>query len=254
MKNAIKKYDYNGSKMEFEVIEGEVYANATAMCEAFGKKVNNWLRNKRTISYIAALEKRYANSRYGLVRSQQGGTQQGTWIHEKLVLDLTRWLNPDFAVWCDEKIAELLSKGYVTIDPKARRIEQLRKAGKDESFIQLRLQAVDGRNGFTSALKNHGVEREGYGMCTRAIYAGVFGGDGSSSFVRQKLGIGKKTAIRDSINRLQLAMVTLAEEAAADRIKQDQLTGNVECTQACKTASQAISKAVLVSQKQLLAA
>ena len=33
---------------------------------------------------------------------------QGTWLHPKLVIDFARWLNPEFALWCDEKIEEIL--------------------------------------------------------------------------------------------------------------------------------------------------
>lgn len=34
---------------------------------------------------------------------------QGTWLHPKLAVDFARWLDPRFAVWCDEQIEHILS-------------------------------------------------------------------------------------------------------------------------------------------------
>ena len=36
--------EYLGSGIEFKVIEGEVYANATSMCKPFGKLTKDWLK------------------------------------------------------------------------------------------------------------------------------------------------------------------------------------------------------------------
>ncbi len=46
-----------------------------------------------------------------LIITQVGGNDknaQGTWLHPKLVIFFARWLSPDFAVWCDIQIEELL--------------------------------------------------------------------------------------------------------------------------------------------------
>jgi hypothetical protein len=54
-----------------------------------------------------------------LVITKEGSPENGggTWIHEKLIIDMARWLNVDFAVWCDEKIAELLRTGKTELKP-----------------------------------------------------------------------------------------------------------------------------------------
>lgn len=39
---------------------------------------------------------------------QKGGARQGTWIHERVSVDLARWLSPDFAVWMDGWVLEAL--------------------------------------------------------------------------------------------------------------------------------------------------
>lgn len=110
--------EYLGNKIEFKIVNGEVYANATSMCKAFGKLTKDWLKNKQTSEYIEELE-RGENYPNGLVIVKQGGvsSEQGTWVHEKLILDLARWLNIKFRIWCDEQIATLLREGNVEIKP-----------------------------------------------------------------------------------------------------------------------------------------
>lgn len=108
--------EYLGNKIEFKIVGREVYANATTMCKVFGKQPSDWLKTKSTQEYIEEL-KRSENLPNELVSSIQGGkaNEQGTWVHEKLILDLARWLNVKFRVWCDEQIATLLRDGFNTL-------------------------------------------------------------------------------------------------------------------------------------------
>lgn len=111
------------------------YLNATAIAEQYDKRVGNYLRNERTQEYIAALNERLFNpetrnrvtAENQLVIIRKGGNDkksQGTWLHPKLAVDFARWLNPKFAVWCDEQIEALLntvSDGIKTVTPKPPR-------------------------------------------------------------------------------------------------------------------------------------
>ena len=85
--------EFLGNGIEFKVVDGEVYANATSMCKSFNKTPKDWLRTAQTQRYISALEQK-ANMPNEMVSSIRGGdiTEQGTWIHEKLVLRLASWL------------------------------------------------------------------------------------------------------------------------------------------------------------------
>lgn len=111
---SIVKYDYNGFEIEFEEINGVLMANATAMCKAFDRKPNDWLRLDSAQRYIDALAKR---GNPALVDIRKGGSNSGTWINEKLILKLAQWLSVDFEVWCDERLAELIRTGRVEIKP-----------------------------------------------------------------------------------------------------------------------------------------
>ena len=52
-----------------------------------------------------------------MVSKNKGGdiNDQGTWIHERLVLRLASWLDVEFELWIDEQISTLLREGEVKI-------------------------------------------------------------------------------------------------------------------------------------------
>jgi hypothetical protein len=101
---------YNDLKIDFSFDE-VIYLNATKTAKLFNTKPDNWLRNKDAKEYIEALKNRFSNLRNEeLVIKKQGGkaNEQGTWIHKSLIILFARWLNPDFAIWCDLQIEEIL--------------------------------------------------------------------------------------------------------------------------------------------------
>ena len=130
---SIQTFSFNQFSVSFQE---NGYLNATAIAEQYDKRVGNYLRNERTQEYITALTKRLFNpetrnratAENQLVIIKKGGNDkksQGTWLHPKLAVDFARWLNPKFAVWCDEQIEILLngkiSDGIKTVTPKTTR-------------------------------------------------------------------------------------------------------------------------------------
>mgnify|MGYP003657262336 CR=1 FL=1 len=101
--------DYEGLPVRFSV---EGWINATEIAKRFGRRPNDWLALPGTKEYIAALSRHLVGdtrkSGNGFVSTQKGGAQQGTWLHPKLAVSFARWLDVDFAVWCDLRIDELL--------------------------------------------------------------------------------------------------------------------------------------------------
>lgn len=73
---------------------------------------------KRTSLNATYLSQRYPD----LVLVVKGGivneVEQGTWFHEDVALEFARWLSPHFAIWCNDRIKELLTTG-VTTTPKS---------------------------------------------------------------------------------------------------------------------------------------
>lgn len=109
----IALFNYNESPIQFEEINGQVMANATLMCKAFGKRPADWLKTEQTQRYMKALASTRKIVPADLHVVRNGGMDYGTWIDEKLVLNLARWLDVEFEIWCDECIAELSRNGYV---------------------------------------------------------------------------------------------------------------------------------------------
>ena len=42
-------------------------------------------------------------------------------MHEDVALEFARWLSPAFAIWCNDRIKELLTKGTTSINQLSRK-------------------------------------------------------------------------------------------------------------------------------------
>lgn len=84
--------------------------NATQAAAKFGKKPNEWLRLPSTDDYISALCRQLRNEKISLLKAIRQGRDRpdGKWLHPKLAVHFARWLDVDFAVWCDMQIDEII--------------------------------------------------------------------------------------------------------------------------------------------------
>jgi hypothetical protein len=100
--------NYNEIPVIFQ--SDDAYINATLIAKEFNKQPADYLKQKRTIEYIYGVKRNRLTEQNQLVRIIQGGSpdEQGTWLHPKLAIDFARWLNVDFAIWCDIEIEKLL--------------------------------------------------------------------------------------------------------------------------------------------------
>lgn len=114
--NEMAIYEYNGNPISFDKIEKGYMINATQMAKPFGKLVGDWLRLKATIEFTNALSTDMQIPISALIQVVKGGNRrQGTWMHEDVALEFARWLSPKFAIWCNNRIKELLLTGSTTI-------------------------------------------------------------------------------------------------------------------------------------------
>lgn len=138
MNNALA-VPYESYEMQFR---DDGWFNATAAALRFGKAPNDWLMLLGTAEYICALaehltgdsrwdkeinefnkiyEKRMSSAvakakllklvkSTQLVVTKQGGAAigGGTWLHPNLAIPFARWLNAEFAVWCDKQIYNII--------------------------------------------------------------------------------------------------------------------------------------------------
>lgn len=101
-------YVYNGNPITFRV-NGNVMVSATNMAKPFEKQPIQWLRYEQSQEFLSALSKLRNHSLADLVQVKKGGTNPGTWFHEDVALEFARWLSPAFAIWCNDRIKEILT-------------------------------------------------------------------------------------------------------------------------------------------------
>lgn len=110
-------YDYKGSKISFANGKN-VMVNATEMAKSFDKRPAKWLELPSTKEFLAALTA-IRKSDTALIQTNSGGINGGggTWMHEDVALEFARWLNPAFAIWCNDRIKELMKYGMTATQP-----------------------------------------------------------------------------------------------------------------------------------------
>lgn len=113
-------FSYNGSPVTFQLGEATM-VNATQMAKPFGKTAKDWLRLQSTQEFINTLAsvRQISLSQLAIVQKGNSATfEQGTWLHEDVALEFARWLSPQFAIWCNDRIKELMRHG-ITATPQA---------------------------------------------------------------------------------------------------------------------------------------
>ena len=106
--NLIKKFTWQKDQVTFQLQKGTLLINATEMAKPFNKKPDDFLRTQQTQDYITALCQ-FANMRSeDVVKVEVGGTNPGTWLHQKLALRFAQWLSPEFSLWVDSQIEKIL--------------------------------------------------------------------------------------------------------------------------------------------------
>lgn len=102
-------HEVDGLEIPQRVTDG--YINATALCQASGKKLSHYLENKATQEFLAALSADAGIPASALVLVTKGGnpTTQGTWIHPDIAVNLGQWLSPRFAVLVSKWVREWMS-------------------------------------------------------------------------------------------------------------------------------------------------
>lgn len=126
------------------------FLNATSIAAHFGKLPKDYLKTEQTQQYISALAEslsertKILTDENQLVIIKKGNSKnftQGTWLHPKLAIHFARWLNPRFAVWCDEQI-EILLNGKISDG-----IKPAKTTADDRTGLRQAVAALVGRKG-----------------------------------------------------------------------------------------------------------
>lgn len=116
--NDSKTFIYEGSPVTFQIGEATM-VNATEMAKSFGKQPVDWLKTNQAKSFLDAYSKLKNISFTDLLIVRKGSSNLGggTWMHEDVALEFARWLSPQFAIWCNDRIKELMKYG-ITATPQ----------------------------------------------------------------------------------------------------------------------------------------
>lgn len=105
---------YKGFEITFQTDDGSVMVNATEMAKPFNASPAFWLRNQQAQEFLRSyceLRNRKSEDVLNVVHGDGGGT----WMHEDVALEFARWLSPSFAIWCNDRIKELLKVGMTAM-------------------------------------------------------------------------------------------------------------------------------------------
>ena len=109
--NNVRVFEYEGTPVEFSTDnESFVIVNATEMAKRFGKKSNDWTKTNVAKSFMNAVSKSKKIDLADLLIVRYGGEPgtNGTWMHEDVAFEFARWLNPEFGIWCNDVVKNLI--------------------------------------------------------------------------------------------------------------------------------------------------
>lgn len=145
---SLQVFNYKGQSISRR---DDGFINLTQMCQANRKRVDNYMRLKQTQDYIRVLSQSLTSE---VVESEVGGKTPSTWGHPSLAVNLARWISPEFAVWCDAHIFNLMSTGSTSldIDPVEEMRLKLELARLENNKVQAELQLLQTRQYIVTAL------------------------------------------------------------------------------------------------------
>ena len=114
-----KIFNFNGSGVTFKNENGTIMVDAVEMAKPFGKRPVDWLRTQSSNEFIEALTRVKKFTSADLVIVTKGGnskTERGTWMHEDVAIEFARWLSTVFAIWCNDRIKELITTGQTSLN------------------------------------------------------------------------------------------------------------------------------------------
>lgn len=129
--NTLQVFSYSDNPVTFKDVQGAVFINATEMAKPFSKRPAKWIELPSTQEFLTSLNDiRISNNRdFSNVRKSDTSNNSfiktvmgsplnggGTWMHEDVALEFSRWLNPRFAIWCNDRIKELMRYGVTASD------------------------------------------------------------------------------------------------------------------------------------------
>ena len=108
-------FNYGDYPVTFKTANGKAMINATNMARCFDVQPAEWLHKASTKRFRRSLVNEGKSVSLDEQVITNRGTAGGTWMQEELAVEYARELSPEFSIWCNERIGELMTHGAVSI-------------------------------------------------------------------------------------------------------------------------------------------
>lgn len=114
-------FNYHEHPISFRAANGRLMVNTTQMARSFGILPAEILRKADFMRYRRHLvERGVSESLDSQLFTTRGRGQGATWMEEPLAMEFARHLSPEFSLWCNTRIEELITCGYATLEGSSR--------------------------------------------------------------------------------------------------------------------------------------
>ncbi len=111
------------------IINGDYYDVTEVLKVTPSKRASRWWNSKETKEYVKCLidsDVHFCTT--DLFKSERGGVDGGkTVIHKRMIVNFARWLNPRFAIACDEFIMNEITKNQLKAEEYKMKACQLER-------------------------------------------------------------------------------------------------------------------------------
>ena len=90
------------------------YGSLTHMCKAGGKKPNDYMRLEKTKAFVEKLSSVTGCPVTELIEKNNGGKDQGTWVHPRILINAAQWVSVDFDLAVSELVQKFMSGQLTT--------------------------------------------------------------------------------------------------------------------------------------------
>ncbi|HEV7374956.1 MAG TPA: hypothetical protein VGN95_09585, partial [Pyrinomonadaceae bacterium] len=174
-----------------------------------------------------------------------------TRAHWQIALAYAKYLSPQLHELVNEvfkeRVEEEVSPELAYYRGRERAVRGYRRRGWSDEQIAERLDQIQERHKFTGTLKAHGVEGNGYAICTNGIYEPILGGNAEAK--KAQLALKKNDRLRDHLPRVERAAIQFAETLASDTIEKDEAHGTPACYVRCSEEAKSVATLLRLRQR-----
>lgn len=223
----------------------------TDMWKAAGEVAHNkpakWFPISGVSAFVVEVEKRYHSDLAARAEKvpnkdlfpsavrRTKGRHGETWAHWQVALAYAKYLSPEFHLWANDTVRRVLDADPALVEEMFDRMSV-----PDQQHTAERLEGKVARRAFTDTLKQHGVVKNGYALCTEAIQAPILGMSTKDAKAARGL---TKGSVREVMDTSELAQTRMAEVAAARRIEIRDVRGNYPCARESARSAQIVKAA-----------